>query len=476
MQTQTRIQKAQKGDVHAMTELFESDKSIIWFLCRALLQDETEADRASIYVFNRTWSEIVDGKIASEEKTLNFAIRRAVIYCKGKVYKQNKKAFRIPTNCNFIPAYDIERMNLQGDLSEIILANLPVFQRFLYVIHTVAGYSEDELAELFAIKVKVVKKALEDESANILKITTLAERYLKINANVNINIFHDTIARKALESQVSKRVEEAVHQDIKKICLPIQKKRKRKQIRILAASCAGILILCAVVGGLISGKTKKPGIGEETLVSDESDSEGSSVGNDSEILDEGTVTDISSEDMGEMSIEATYYANIAIEGYGTITVALDGNSAPETVENFVSLAESGFYDGLTFHRIIKGFIMQGGDPNGDGTGGSENTITGEFSDNGIENNLSHTRGAVAMARSSDYDSASSQFYIVQEDCTSLDGQYAVFGYVTEGMDIVDEICSSAEPTDDNGTIPANEQPVIISITVTKVENNEEDAD
>ncbi|MCC8063607.1 MAG: peptidylprolyl isomerase [Clostridiales bacterium] len=160
-----------------------------------------------------------------------------------------------------------------------------------------------------------------------------------------------------------------------------------------------------------------------------------------------------------------HHVEIEIEDYGTITVELDASAAPVTVENFLSLAESGFYDGLTFHRIIEGFMMQGGDPNGDGTGGSEETIVGEFSDNGYDNPLSHTRGAISMARSSDYDSASSQFFIVQEDSTSLDGQYAVFGYVTDGMDIVDQICADAEPTDDNGTISAEDQPVITSITV-----------
>jgi len=162
---------------------------------------------------------------------------------------------------------------------------------------------------------------------------------------------------------------------------------------------------------------------------------------------------------------ADCYADIDIEGYGVVTVALDGESAPETVKNFVTLAESGFYDGLTFHRIIDGFMIQGGDPNGDGTGGAETTITGEFSANGIENNLSHTRGAVSMARSDDYDSASSQFFIVQQDSTYLDGNYAVFGYVTSGMDIVDEICANAEPIDDNGLISTDEQPVIRSIQI-----------
>lgn len=161
----------------------------------------------------------------------------------------------------------------------------------------------------------------------------------------------------------------------------------------------------------------------------------------------------------------TYYADIEIKDYGTITFKLDQDSAPVSAANFVALADDGFYDGLTFHRIIEDFMMQGGDPNGDGTGGSENNIVGEFSENGHENNLSHTRGAVSMARSSDYDSASSQFFIVHEDSTYLDGQYAVFGYVTEGMDIVDKICESANPSDSNGTIPTDEQPVITSVKI-----------
>ena len=144
----------------------------------------------------------------------------------------------------------------------------------------------------------------------------------------------------------------------------------------------------------------------------------------------------------------THHVEITIKDMGTITVELDGDAAPITVQNFLDLAGSGFYDGLTFHRIINGFMMQGGDPNGDGTGGSEQTIKGEFAENGIENDLSHTRGAISMARAQDMDSASSQFFIVHQDSTYLDGQYACFGYVTEGMDIrymqhIDEVWKEA---------------------------------
>lgn len=163
--------------------------------------------------------------------------------------------------------------------------------------------------------------------------------------------------------------------------------------------------------------------------------------------------------------DVTYTAKIDIQDYGTVTVKLDQSAAPITCANFVELAESGFYDGLTFHRIIEGSMMQGGDPEGTGYGGSEHNIVGEFSSNGYDNPLSHTRGAISMARSNDPNSASSQFFIVQQDATFWDGDYAVFGYVTDGMDVVDAVCEAAQPTDGNGTIPADQQPVITSITI-----------
>lgn len=166
-----------------------------------------------------------------------------------------------------------------------------------------------------------------------------------------------------------------------------------------------------------------------------------------------------------------YYADIKIKDVGTVIVKLDPVAAPLTCKNFIYLARSGFYDGLTFHRIMEGFMMQGGDPQADGYGGSEHSIFGEFSANGFDNPLSHTRGAISMARSNDTNSASSQFFIVQTDNStdSLDGMYACFGYVTEGMEIVDKICSEAEPTDNNGSIARDQQPVIESIKIREVD-------
>lgn len=166
-------------------------------------------------------------------------------------------------------------------------------------------------------------------------------------------------------------------------------------------------------------------------------------------------------------LTVTDTAEISIKDKGVIKLELYGNLAPKTVENFKSLAESGFYNGLTFHRIISGFMIQGGDPKGDGTGGSEEKITGEFSANGYQNDLSHTRGVISMARANDYNSASSQFFIVHADSEFLDGQYAAFGRVTDGMTIVDDIAENTPVTDNNGTVLKENQPIIESIKITK---------
>lgn len=132
---------------------------------------------------------------------------------------------------------------------------------------------------------------------------------------------------------------------------------------------------------------------------------------------------------------------IEMDNGAVIKIELDPVHAPITVNNFTKLVKEGFYDGLTFHRVIKGFMIQGGDPKGNGTGGSKETITGEFASNGIDNPIKHVRGTISMARAQNPNSASSQFFIMHADADYLDGNYAAFGHVVEGMDVVDSIAS-----------------------------------
>ena len=178
------------------------------------------------------------------------------------------------------------------------------------------------------------------------------------------------------------------------------------------------------------------------------------------------ITGCEDEEENEM-VTGKVNVEIVVKDMGKIELELDADTAPITVNNFVNLVKNKFYDGLTFHRIIEGFMIQGGDPLGNGTGGSGTNITGEFAANGVENNISHVRGVISMARNGfDYNSASSHF-IVHKDSTFLDGNYAAFGHVTSGMEVVDKIAEGAKVEDDNGTVLKENQPTIEKIRIKK---------
>lgn len=225
-------------------------------------------------------------------------------------------------------------------------------------------------------------------------------------------------------------------------------------------------------------ETKSFGDIEKSTTDDDDATEDDDAAKDADTTDDADAVD-DAEDSGAAALSGLltkpiengyetgkHEATIEVEGYGTIKLELDADTAPVTVSNFADLANQGFYDGLTFHRIIKNFMIQGGDPLGTGMGDSGRNIVGEFSENGVDNDIHHKRGTISMARSFDPNSASSQFFICDsDDDTFLDGSYAAFGRVTKGMDVVDAIAADAKPTDDNGTIPAKDQPVITSIRV-----------
>ena len=248
-----------------------------------------------------------------------------------------------------------------------------------------------------------------------------------------------------------------------------EKERRMNQLKKIIA----LIVLCAIVviiaASIFHKKPADQAAGKEKTTVQESSTEEAKAAQDS--AEAAAPADLVKFDPAavkgayDISGDDLTYAQIKVKDYGTITMALDSTAAPETVDNFISLVRDGFYDGLTFHRIMDGFMVQGGDPLGNGTGGSDKKIKGEFAENGVDNPITHVRGAVSMARAQDMDSASSQFFIVQADSDFLDGQYAGFGYVTDGMEIVDKICRDAKPVDGNGTIPADQQPVIESIRI-----------
>ena len=223
-----------------------------------------------------------------------------------------------------------------------------------------------------------------------------------------------------------------------------EKKKKQRQNRITYGFLGGLvgLIVIGVVVALIvtnAGGKKKKGSGEQTA---ETDVRSAPAMGDIDLsdVDDTSVFTVSESATDYVRLTVSYTEAGGAQKQGDIYIRLFPDVAPGTVENFKTLVESGFYDGLTFHRIMPGFMIQGGDPKGDGTGDSGTRIKGEFDSNGFENNLSHVRGVLSMARGSySMDSASCQFFIMHKDSTFLDGDYAAFGYVVGGMDVVDAI-------------------------------------
>ena len=440
------IKKAKKGNKDAFIELYEANKQEVLYLCEILLCGADAADNAFIYVFKSAWEHILDGKIDSEQELQKFLISKAVNHCKHKISKNDSRAFKIPQGKNFtVSSYSLNNIHHGEEPCYSLLAELPAIHRFIYVLDAYLGWSEGEIAELLHTNADTIRCAFFVRQSNFDRFSYALEQEINKPVNISEESFKSFLLDGRDECKASGVIDFAIESSIDTVIAPMLKVRseRRKRGRLIAVIVA--ISTLVVAGGVVGG----------ILLSQRDEEEFEPI---------EWITSVE---------EPTHYAVIDIADHGKLTVALDGNTAPKTVENFVELAKSGFYDGLTFHRIVEDFMMQGGDPAGDGTGGNtdengnEINLVGEFYLNGYDNFLSHKRGAISMARTDDYNSASSQFFIVHQEyyIEELDGRYAAFGYVIDGMDIVDTICENAEPTDYNGTIEKDAQPVINSIKI-----------
>ncbi len=464
------IERARKGDPEAFCSLYNANKHAALGLARLLLQEETAARNAVGKSFRALWESILSGDIQTEAAFHPQLIRKLATHCRAYLLKQDPKALRVPAGRNFTFVPNPDKLNVAADAAEIAVSNLPAFHRFISVLHGMYGYSVQQLASLLHTNNATIQLALDAQPANFSRILAIASGKTGTNLDLTQQEIFQYLLDKPAMLAFPEAVNTAVLLGIDSICEPIRRQAKARRNRwvhlavILLAACALAAAMVLFITRNASDITDTAGSTGTTGASEPAESEPS----ESEPTEsEPTTAPLPDTNYTPEALEedTVYYAEIVVENYGTITVQLYQNDAPVTAANFVKLAKEGFYDGLTFHRIVDGWLIQGGDPNADGSGGSENTIVGEFADNGCENTLSHTAGAISMARVDDYNSAISQFYIVQEDNTEWDGHYAVFGYVTSGMDVVNAICAAAEPTDSFGTIPAENQPVITSVTI-----------
>lgn len=445
MNNKKLIAKAALGDKKSLDFICEKYGKYVYFFCTTVISDNKKAENAFKKSFKAIFSAI--SKNSNTDNLDEIVKSETVKVCKSAIFDENNhengatkmQPFGDKDKISSASAITAEQKNLFVNALKSINAN----QRIVVLLNLLCDYNTKKIADILKISEDKVQNSLEYGRENIKKqLRTSDSKFTKRDIiflmTASANIVKEAAAQAKIPDSVDSFLDEIV------LSLAKPQKSDKKKAWIVISAVAVFLVAVIVVFVITSNKSN---------------------GSAGATNDSASASNVSAT-IGESQAKGTHHAEINIKDYGVIKVELNGDVAPITVANFINLANSHFYDGLTFHRIIDGFMMQGGDPLGNGTGGSENTIKGEFSQNGVENNLSHTRGAISMARSTDMDSASSQFFIVQSDSTYLDGQYACFGYVTDGMDIVDKICKNAVTTDSNGSLSAENQPVINSITIT----------
>ena len=435
------IEKARKGNKTELLALTSGMLRESLTLSSALLASEELGESVTAAALEYTLERFFGGAYRTPDEIRDAMILKTVGASRAVINKENPKAFKAPAAKNFAVVHFAP--SGEGDFGA--LAPLPPLQRFLAVLGAFGGLSEKAISDTVGISIESVKAAAAYEEANLLALSGAVGRTVSAESL-------KTIATLAPDPERIARLEAKISEIVAPVSKETEKKNRGFLFSVLAV--LGVAILLALAIFLI---VKVIGTNNDST---------SGSGNGS-----GTGTSGSGEIFDDVTIDTskTYYADIVIKDYGTIRVRLDHSAAPITVSNFVNLAREGFYNGRTFHRIIEGFMMQGGSSDNAGYTGSDQLIKGEFAANGINNPLHHDRGVISMARAGySYDSASSQFFIVHEDNReSLDGLYAAFGYVVTGMDIVDRICEEAVPVDGNGKILLSEQPVIEKVIITE---------
>lgn len=445
---------AAKGSKRAMSALYEMNKRSVFAFASVLLEDEALALEISKEVINRSWDRIIVKDIKTDKGFRRYLMCETARLAASWIFGSDIKNFRI-AKIDSKTSDTLEQSEFSGDafggvkLLGAILSECDKYNRFVFLLKNAGGLNFIHIGQVIAQRETVAKYFYENA------VTELA--------NHNADISSARSMYEKYEDMLS------VPAELGESCVATIKSRARfelpeKKVIVAVTSVVCALFLSVMAFVILKASFDKAAEKGNNSSGEYTDTTATASGDTSN--NQAAVDKYTGYVPPEIDTEKTYTAEIKIKDYGTVRAELYPKDAPMTVANFVDLANSGFYNGLTFHRIIDGFMMQGGDPLGNGTGGSNNEIFGEFKSNGFVNNIKHEKGVLSMARSSNKNGASSQFFIMHDKASHLDGDYAAFGKVIEGIEIVDKICTDAKPTDSNGTIPAAAQPIIESITIT----------
>lgn len=462
MQQNKLLKLASKGDKKALQQLYHQYAKTSYYLCCYFLKSEQAAAEATVTVFSQVFAATVGQPVLNEQLFKALVLGKTVEVTKANIQKNAPTAFRDAEKSAVDGSYQAVKNAADPTAEEKqnlikALRSLQNRQCYTLTMLTCFGLQKHQLAQYMKLDSDKIDASLARAKESFRKTLQLPENSRR-ELEDQLRAVKAAMQEQAAAATVPPQVEKSVLAEAQKIAKFVT----AKFLKHLAVAAAGVIVAAGLVfGGIALFKNSN-----NSSDYDASSAESQSAQGSSENQSTQSVNATNQSSTTEPEFKATKHAQIKIKNYGTISLELYGEEAPITVNNFVKLANEGFYNGLTFHRIISGFMIQGGDPNGDGTGGSTENIKGEFSQNGVQNRILHTRGTISMARSSENDSASSQFFIMQQDATHLDGAYAAFGRVTSGLEIVDKICKNTPVTDSNGTVTAENQPVITSIKIT----------
>ena len=421
------VKQAAKGSKMARIHLFDQNKKMVYFLCLRFLKNQKDAEEATHTIFANLWTNL--------EGMTDFRmhlLQATTEYCRQILLERDANAFALHDDPNPI-AEKIPTVKADADPEEkylnYLLTKLDHLHRFIFLLKTTTGLNNAEIGEFFEIDGIGINKIMNQAEDAVRKaVTSMKSR--KDCPIQNYQHVVQLLQHEMAHIDMPKALTAKIYRDIAQTSTPAS---KPTWIAMIAVCC---VFLAAMIYPLVE-----------------------------------YTTDRSGKTYAAIEVDLTNIENFLpddIDTKGTIVVELDASIAPETVANFIELAENGFYDGLTFHRVIYDFMIQGGDPNGDGSGGSDTPIYGEFATNGYNNPLSHVRGVISMARrADDNNSATSQFFIMHTNTytESLDGYYAAFGWVVSGMDYVDAIAACTYTSDANGTVPDEYKPIISKVTI-----------
>ena len=469
MQQNKLLKLASKGDKKALQQLYHQYAKTSYYLCCYFLKSEQAAAEATVTVFSQVFAATVGQPVLNEQLFKALVLGKTVEVTKANIQKNAPTAFRDAEKSAVDGSYQAVKNAADPTAEEKqnlikALRSLQNRQCYTLTMLTCFGLQKHQLAQYMKLDSDKIDASLARAKESFRKTLQLPENSRR-ELEDQLRAVKAAMQEQTAAATVPPQVEKSVLAEAQKIAKFVT----AKFLKHLAVAAAGVIVAAGLIFGGIalfknSNNAANADITSNADISSSGESQNTQGSSENQSTQSVNATNQSS--TTEPEFKATKHAQIEIKNYGTISLELYGEEAPITVNNFVKLANGGFYNGLTFHRIISGFMIQGGDPNGDGTGGSTENIKGEFSQNGVQNRILHTRGTISMARSSENDSASSQFFIMQQDATHLDGAYAAFGRVTSGLEIVDKICENTPVTDSNGTVTAENQPVITSIKIT----------